>query len=293
MQKAWRPKALNLGKLARFAMAVFVAALLLAILIACDAPTYAEQDSGGLNTEYRSLRVGATPAPHAEILEFLTLSLRAEGILLDVVEYRDYEQPNIDLAAGDIDANYFQHVPFLEAFNNEHETMLSPMVAVHFEPLGIYPGKVDSLDSVPQAARIAIPNDPANVGRSLVLLERVGLIELAQQSNIFATIDDIVRNDLEIELVEKDAGQIVYEIADYDLAIINGNFAIAYDLDFSSTLAHEEKGSDAQLRYANVLVTNTDRVMDDDILALARALNSEALRTFISDRYQGRVIPAF
>jgi len=243
--------------------------------------------------ELPTLTVGATPAPHAEILEFLRQAMRDEGIELSIVEYTDYVLPNTALDAGELDVNFFQHLPYLESFNEENGTDLSPVVGVHFEPLGLYPGQTDSLEDISQGAKIAIPSDPTNGARALNLLQAADLITLEADAGLFATPRDIVENKYDLDVVEVEAAQLSRVLPDLDFAVINGNYALESGLDFDSALAVEGKDSEAAARYTNYLVARTDRVDDEAIQKLGALLNSEVIRTFIEERYEGRVVPTF
>nr|WP_304173729.1 MetQ/NlpA family ABC transporter substrate-binding protein [Limnochorda pilosa] len=236
------------------------------------------------------LRVGATPVPHAEVLQVIQPQLAVEGIQLEIVEFTDYVQPNLALAAGDLDANYFQHIPYLEQFSQDHRLDLTYIAAVHIEPMGVYSGRWTRLEDLPQGASIAIPNDPTNGGRALLLLQSAGLIRLDPAAGITATILDVVENPLGLRFRELEAAQLPRVLPDVDAAVINTNYALEAGLNpVADALTIE--GSDSP--YANVLAVRTDRQDDPALQALARALTSSQVRDFLLERYGGAVVPAF
>ena len=249
-----------------------------------------DADSSG---DLERLVVGAVAVPHAEILDFLSYQLRGEGIELEIEVYADYLLPNIALDAGEIDANFFQHKPYLESFNMENGTSLRPVRAVHFEPLALYPGISNSLNDIPQGATVAIPRDPTNGARALNLLHDAGLITLSLDAGFYANQQSIDVNEYELQIVEADAAQLPVLLPEVNFAVINGNYALENGLSLDTALTVEEKTSEAATRYANYLVTRADRVDDPAIQKLADLLNSEELRGFIESRYRGRVVPTF
>ncbi|MCL1846905.1 MAG: MetQ/NlpA family ABC transporter substrate-binding protein [Coriobacteriia bacterium] len=247
----------------------------------------------GGNDEKTKLIVGATTVPHAEILNALVDDLAAEGFDLQVVEYTDYAKLNPDTGDGVIFANFFQHVPYLDEYNAAKGTDLVSVVAVHFEPLAIYPGKTTSLADLPDGATIALPNDTTNEARALQLLEAQGLITLPANADLTVTPRDIVNNPKNLKFVELEAAVIPVQLPDVDLGIINGNFALAAGLDSGTILAKEDPNSQAAQTYANVLVVNAGNEDDPAVKALVKALTSDKCRKFINDTYQGVVIPVF
>lgn len=270
-------------------------ALSLTALIGCNGDGADDADTGdaAADQELTTLVVGATPVPHAEILEFLQDKLREEGIDLQVTVYTDFVLPNLALDAGEIDANFFQHLPYLETFSEENGTDLTPIAGIHFEPLGLYPGQTDSLDDIAQNAQVAIPNDPTNGARALNLLEAAGLITLDPDAGLLATSRDIVDNPYNLEVIEAEAAQLPRTLPDVDFAVINGNVALQAGLDFDTVLAAEDKESEAAITYTNILVAQTERANDEAILKLAEALNSQEVHDFIIERFEGRVVPTF
>jgi D-methionine transport system substrate-binding protein len=238
------------------------------------------------------ITIGANPVPHGEILQFVQDNLAADaGIELEIVEFTDYVQPNLALADGELDANYFQHIPYLEDFSAEHDLDLVPVVAVHIEPLGIYSNQIDSLDQIEDGAQVAMPNDVTNAGRALKLLEANGLITVDPAVGIAATIDDITDNPKNLEFVELEAAQLPRSLDDVTIAVINGNYALEADLNPSEDALALESGEGNP--YANVLVVQAGHENDPGIVILADLLNSPEVEQFINDTYQGAVLPAF
>lgn len=241
-----------------------------------------------------TVRVGASPAPHAEILQVAKEILAQADITLDIVEFTDYIQPNTATESGDIDANYFQHQDYLNTFNAENGTHLVSVAQIHYEPLGIYPGKTASFEELADGAQILVPNDTSNEARALQLLAAQGLIELAPDAGLTATKQDITANPKNLEIVEMEAAQLPRSLASADMAVINGNYAT--QAGFSSAndaLATESADSDAAQLYPNVLVVEEGRETDPAILAVAAALQSDAVRDFINETYGGAVVPLF
>ena len=245
------------------------------------------------NTKTTVLKVGASPAPHAEILDSIKEALAQEGIELQIIEYSDYVLPNTALQDGDIDANYFQHKPYLDDFNAEHKSALVSVAAIHFEPLAIYAGKSASISTLPDGAKIAVPNDTTNEARALLLLQDQGLITLPADADLSVTPRDIVDNPKNLEFLEVEAAALPRELEEVDLAVINGNFALAADLPTSLILATEDPDSLAATTYANCLVVKEGNEDAAAIKALIEALTSQQTRDFINERYQGVVVPVF
>ncbi|GGJ11198.1 lipoprotein [Alicyclobacillus cellulosilyticus] len=239
------------------------------------------------------LKVGAVPTPHAEILNFIKPELAKEGINLQVVVFNDYIQPNRALASGQLDANYFQHVPYLEDYNKKNGTHLVPTVSVHFEPLGLYPGKSKSLKDIPDGATIAVPNDTTNEARALLLLQSIGLIRLKQPANLQETVHDIVSNPHHIKIEEIDAAAIPRVKRDVNFAVINGNYAIQAGYHIQDALAAEKANSLAARTFANVIVVRQGDQNKPAIVALDKAITSPAVRKFIESHYHGSVVPIF
>lgn len=235
------------------------------------------------------LVVGAT-VPHADILKFIAPKLKEEGVELEVKEFTDYVQPNVQLYEKELDANYFQHQPYLDEQNAQNGFDLVPVVGVHVEPFGAYSNKYKSADEIPDGAKVAIPNDPTNGGRALLLLQKQGLIKLKDDAGITATRKDIVENPKNLKIIEADAAMLPRQLAEVDLALINTNYALEAKLNpTKDALFIEDKDSP----YTNILVARPDNKDSDAIQKLAKALTSDEVRTFINDTYQGALVPVF
>lgn len=243
--------------------------------------------------ELKEIKVGASPAPHAEILAAAAPVLETLGYKLNIVEYTDYVQPNQALASNDLDANYFQHFPYLEQFNQENGAKLGATAAVHYEPFGIYVGKTDSLEALTDGAKIAVPNDATNEARALLLLEAQGLIKLADGVGLKATKTDIVENPKNLDILEIEAAQIPRSLQDVDVAVINGNYAIQAGFKVSEALAIEASDSEAAVTYGNVVAVSEGQENSEEIQALMEALTSEEVKAFIESTYEGAVVPLF
>ena len=237
------------------------------------------------------LKVGATPEPHAEILKLVKEDLAAQGIKLEVVEFTDYVTPNKALDAGDIDANYFQHLPYMESFNKENGTKLVNAGGIHIEPIALYSKKVKKLADLKKKASIAIPNDPTNEGRALLLLQSAGLITLKDGAGLEATIFDIKKNPLKLKFREIEAASLPRVLDDVDAAVINGNYAIPAGLNASKDGLVVE-GADSP--YVNVIAVNAGHENEKAIKALVKALQSDTVKSWIKSRYpNGDVIAVF
>ncbi len=239
-----------------------------------------------------TLKVGASPAPHAEILENIKPLLEKDGITLEIVEFTDYVIPNQALDAGDIDANYFQHLPYLEDFNAKNGTNLSSAGAIHFEPLGLYPGKTASLDDLEEGTTVAVPNDTTNEARALLLLQKLELITLKEGIGLEATPLDIVDNPKDLKFNEMEAALLPSVLPDVDLAVINGNYAVGAGIE-DTVLTTEDKESEAAKEFANVVAVRTGDEGKAPIQKLLAALQSEENAKFIDEKYNGTVIPVF
>lgn len=244
-------------------------------------------------TELEVIRVGASVAPHAEILAVANEVLEKQGYTLDIVEYNDYILPNTATESGDLDANYFQHQAYLDNFNVKNSTHLVSVAIVHYEPFGIYAGKCTDLSQVPDGATVAVPNDPTNEARALLLLEQEGLITLAEDAGVAATKLDIVANPKNLVIEEMEAAQLPRVLVDVDLAVINGNYAISGGLKVSDALAQEDATGIAAQTYPNVLVVKEGNENSEKIKALAEALQSDEVKQFIEDTYAGAVVALF
>ena len=261
-----------------------------------NSPAPAGSDSGEQNsasTETVTLRVGATPAPHAEILEQIVDDLAEQGITLEIVQINDYNTPNDGVEDGSLDANYFQHITYMNDYNESNGTHLVNVGEIHYEPFGLYAGKTASIDELQEGAQIAVPNDATNEARALLLLEQEGLLALAEDAGITATTLDIVDNPLNLEFIELEAAQLPSRLADVDMAVINGNYAIDAGLKVEDALAIEDAEGTAGTAYVNVVAVKEGNENNEAIQALVAALQSDEVRTYMEETYQGAVVPVF
>ncbi|WP_180994827.1 MetQ/NlpA family ABC transporter substrate-binding protein [Clostridium sp. chh4-2] len=235
--------------------------------------------------------VGASPAPHAQILEAAKPLMAEAGYDLVIKEYNDYVQPNLAVESGDLDANYFQHLPYLEQFNVEKGTDLVSVKPIHYEPFGIYAGRTASLEELKDGAKVVVPNDTTNEARALLLLEAQGLIKLKEGAGLTATKKDIVENEKKLDIIESEAAQIPRAIKDVDIAVINGNYAIQAGFKVSDALAIEDAKSVAAVTYGNVVCVKNGNENDPAVLALIDALTSDTVTKYIEDTYEGAVVP--
>lgn len=246
--------------------------------------------TGGGGQETVTLKVGASPLPHAKILEHIKPALEKEGVNLEIVEFTDYVLPNTQVDSKEIDANFFQHKPYLDNQIKERKLDLESVIAVHVEPLGAYSKTIKSADELKDGSVVAIPNDPSNAGRALTLLSKNGVIKLNDESKLEATAKDIVENPKNLEFKEVEAAMLPRMLDELDLAVINTNYALEAGLDpTKDALFIEDKDNP----YANLLVARPDNKDSDAIQKLAKALTSEDVKTFIEEEYKGAVIPAF
>ena len=259
-----------------------------------DVQTQEASVAGGTSdgaAETTTIKVGANITPHSEILEQAKAILAEEGINLEVVAIEDSVTPNTGVIEGSLDANYFQHVPYLEQFNLENGSDLVSIGAIHYEPFGIYAGKTTDLADLPDGAVIAVPNNVTNEARALLLLQQEGLLTLKDDAGINATVEDIVDNPKNIELKELAPEQLVAALPDVDVAVINGNYAIEGGLHVSEALAVEANDGLAAVTYGNIIATTPDKANDPALLKLVEVLQSEAISTYINDTYDGAVVP--
>ncbi|MBR1397924.1 MAG: MetQ/NlpA family ABC transporter substrate-binding protein [Selenomonadaceae bacterium] len=250
-------------------------------------------DGGSANkpAESKTLKVGASPVPHSEILEQIRPALKDEGINLEIVEFSDYVQPNIALNDKELDANFFQHEPYLNDFIKEHTEMkLTNAGGIHIEPMGIYSKKVTDLKELMDGASIAIPNDPTNGGRALMLLEKAGLIKLRDGVKETATVQDVVENPLNIMFQEVEAAQLPRTLEDVDAAVINTNYAMQINLVPTKDALFME---DSTSPYVNIVAVRVGDENRPEIQALMKALKSDAVKKFINEKYNGAIVPAF
>ena len=239
-----------------------------------------------------SIVVGASPSPHAQILEAVSEQLAQKGYQLEIKEFTDYIMPNTALEDGELDANFFQHQPYLTDFNEKNGTKLVSAAAIHFEPLGIYGGKTADLADLPEGAQIAVPNDTTNEARALWLLQAQGIIEVDEQAGLEATKQDITSNPKNVEIVEMEAAQLPRALADVDFAVINGNYAVAAEI-ADQVLVTEDKDSEAAKQYANIVAVREGDENREDIKALVEALQSDEVKAYIKETFGSTVIPVF
>ena len=240
------------------------------------------------------LVVAASPAPHAQILtDFAAPALKEQGIELVVKEYTDYILPNRDTDGGSVDANYFQHINYLDNYNAENGTDLVSAGAVHYEPMAVYAGKSADLDAIADGAVIAVPNDPTNEGRALLLLQDLGLIKLSDPEDLEATPKDIAENPYNLVFQELEAAAVPRALQSVDFAVINGNYAIEAGYHVEDALAHEETGSRAVEQYANIVCTTADHADDPQVKALVELLQSDDFKAYLEANYGQDVLPAF
>jgi D-methionine transport system substrate-binding protein len=236
------------------------------------------------------IKVGASPTPHVGILEAIKPQLAKEGITLDIIEFQDYVQPNLALAEGELDANFFQHLPYLNQFCKDRKLALTSIAKVHIEPMGIYSKKIKSLKNLKSQSIVAIPNDPTNGGRALLLLQQAKLIELRKDAGLAATELDVARNPKNLRFKALEAAQLPRVLADVDLAVINTNYALTINLvPTRDALFIEGRESP----YANVLAVRTKDKNQAALQKLAKALNSKTVKKYLLKTYKGSIVPAF
>ena len=236
------------------------------------------------------LSVAATPVPHAELLEVVQPMLAEQGVELDIKVFTDYVQPNVQVADGHLDVNFFQHKPYLDSFNAERDADLVVVGLVHVEPFGAYSQKINTLSELKDGALVALPNDPSNGARALLLLQQQGLIELQDPTNILATSRDISKNPKNLKFKELEAATLPRVLADGDMALINTNYALEAGLNPLDDALFIE-GADSP--YANIVVTQSSKADHEDIKKLVDALQSETVRAAITEKYNGAIVPAF
>ena len=236
------------------------------------------------------LRIGVSPVPHGEILEQVVAPLEKRGIHVKIVSFDDYIQPNMALASGELDANFYQHAPFMQQFNRDHGTHFVAVTRIFIAPLAIYAGRTKSLASLPMNATIAIPNDPVNGGRALLLLQSAGLLKVNSHPIDPPTMQDITDNPKHIQIRELESAQVVRVLPDVDLAVINTNYALPAGLNPAKDSLFRETPDSP---YVNVLAVNSGRENDAAIRAVAEELNTPAMRKFIQEKYQGALVAAF
>ena len=279
---------------------VLSALLLVAALVGCASKSEPASNDNNASADtaastdgkLETLKVGASSTPHAEILEQVKDTLAAEGYDLQIVIYDDYVLPNQSLADGSLDANYFQHTPYLNSFNASNGTDLVSAAKIHYEPFGIYPGTKSSLDDIAEGDTIAVPNDTTNEARALLLLQDNGILKLKDGAGLTATVLDIEENPYNVEILELEAAQVPRVKDEVAYVVLNGNYAL--DAGFSvakDSLAYEKSDSDAAKTYVNVIAVKEGNENSEKILALVGVLKSDAIRQYINDTYDGAVVP--
>ena len=264
-----------------------------AVLVGAFAGCGAKKDSGD-KKETKKIVIGASPSPHADILKVAKKELKKEGYELEIKEYSDYVQPNTALESGDLDANYFQHKPYLDDFNKQKKTHLVSAGTIHYEPFGIFPGKTKTLKALKNGATVAVPNDTTNEARALLLLQDQGLIKLKDGAGLTATKKDIVENKKDLAIKEIEAAQIPRSLKDVDIAVVNGNYALEAGLKVNKdALATEDADSIGAKTYGNVVAVKKGNEKTDATKALIKALKSDTVKKYINDKYDGAVVPLF
>ncbi|MCY7186114.1 MetQ/NlpA family ABC transporter substrate-binding protein [Streptococcus gallolyticus] len=270
-------------------LSLIVTGFVATILTGCGASQAATSSS--TSDSNTVIKVGANITPHAEILEEAKPILAKKGITLEIVKLEDSITPNTGVIEGSLDANYFQHVPYLEQFNKENDSDLVSVGAIHYEPFGIYAGRVTKLSSLPDGALVAVPNNVTNEARALLLLAQEGIITLNDDAGVNATVEDITDNPKNIQFKELAPEQLVSALPDVDIAVINGNYAIEGGLKVSDALAVEANDGLAAKTYANIIATSPDKKDDEALKTLVEVLQSSEIKSFIEETYDGAVVP--
>lgn len=274
-------------------IALAAAAALTLSLAACSGNNSSSTaDNSSSDASSTVIRVGASPSPHAEILEFAKDQLAAKGYELEIVEFTDYVMPNVALYEGDLDANFFQHTPYLDNYNEQNGTDLVSACKVHFEPMGLYSETLTSVSDVAEGSKVGVPNDPTNEARALNLLEAQGLIKLREGAGLNATPLDIEENPLNLEFVELEAAQLPRNLSEFAIAAINGNYAIEAGI-LDKVIVNEAADSESAQEYANILAVQSGELETDKTKALMEALTSDETREFINTQYEDQFIPVF
>lgn len=274
-------------------IALAAAAALTLSLAACSGNNSSSTaDNSSSDASSTVIRVGASPSPHAEILEFAKDQLAAKGYELEIVEFTDYVMPNVALYEGDLDANFFQHTPYLDNYNEQNGTDLVSACKVHFEPMGLYSETLTSVSDVAEGSKVGVPNDPTNEARALNLLEAQGLIKLREGAGLNATPLDIEENPLNLEFVELEAAQLPRNLSEFAIAAINGNYAIEAGI-LDKVIVNEAADSESAQEYANILAVQSGELETDKTKVLVEALTSDETREFINTQYEDQFIPVF
>lgn len=262
-----------------------------AVLVGAFAGCGAKKDSGN-KKETKKIVIGASPSPHADILKVAKKELKKEGYELEIKEYSDYVQPNTALESGDLDANYFQHKPYLDDFNKQKKTHLVSAGTIHYEPFGIFPGKTKTLKALKNGATVAVPNDTTNEARALLLLQDNGIITLKDGAGLEATVNDIAENPKNIKIQELEAAQVARVTGEVAYVVLNGNYALEAGYSVGKdALAYEKSDSEAAKTYVNVIAVKEGNENNPAIKALVDTLKSDTIKQYINDTYDGAVIP--
>ncbi len=284
-------------KLKRLLSLGFATVLTVGVLTSCGSSSSggttsaANSAASSASAESVTIKVGASITPHSEILKQAKPILAKEGVNLEIVEIEDTVTPNTGLVEGSLDANYFQHQPYLDDFNSENGTDLVSIGSVHYEPFGIYAGKTTDLAELPDGAVVAVPNNVTNEARALLLLEQEGILTLKEDVGIKATVNDIVENPKNITFKEIDPAQLVRALPDVDVAVINGNYAIEGGLSVKDALAVESDQGVAAKTYANIVVVRKEDENNEALQKLVEVLQSDEIQQYINDTYDGSVVP--
>lgn len=280
------------GKLKKALALALTGAVIIGAFAGCGAKKDSSSDTK--KEETKKIVIGASPSPHADILKVAKKELKKEGYELEIKEYSDYVQPNTALESGDLDANYFQHKPYLDDFNKKKKTHLVSAGMIHYEPFGIFPGKTKTLKDLNKGATVAVPNDTTNEARALLLLQDQGLIKLKDGAGLTATKKDIVENKKDLAIKEIEAAQIPRSLKDVDIAVVNGNYALQAGLKVNKdALATEDADSVGAKTYGNIVAVKKGNEKLAATKALIKALKSDTVKKYINDKYDGAVVPLF
>ncbi len=271
------------------------ATIALSTLVGCgatSADTKTDNQAADKGAETKVIKVAASATPHAEILEQAKPLLKDQGYDLQVTVFDDYVQPNLVVESGEFDANYFQHVPYLDSFNEEQGTHLVNAGGIHYEPFGIYPGQKKTLDEVSKGDVIAVPNDTTNEARALLLLQDNGLLTLKDGAGLTATVKDIVDNPNELEFQELEAAQVARVKDEVAFVVLNGNYALEAGFSVAKdAIAYEAADSEAAKTYVNIIAVSEGNEKAEGVQALVQVLKSDEIKKFIQDNYDGAVVP--
>ncbi len=269
-----------------------LALTLTGVLVAGALSGCGKKEDKDSKTNSKTITIAASATPHAEILEYAKTALKEKGYDLQVTVFDDYVKPNEVVESGEFDANYFQHVPYLESFNEEKGTHLVVAGKIHYEPFGIYPGTKKSLDEITDGDSIAVPNDTTNEARALLLLQDNGIIKLKDGAGINATVNDIEENPHNVEIVELEAAQVARVVNETAYVVLNGNYALAAGFSVGKdALAYEQNDSEAAKTYVNVIAVKEGNENNEAIKALVDVLKSDDVKNYIKETYDGAVLP--